>query len=69
MKFDQLLRSPEQLLADVSEFMTLGAGDVLMLGCDVLNEGGRPLARVGDRIELSAPGLGTLANTLVAEAG
>jgi 5-oxopent-3-ene-1,2,5-tricarboxylate decarboxylase / 2-hydroxyhepta-2,4-diene-1,7-dioate isomerase len=69
VKFDHLLRSPEQLLADVGEFMTLGAGDVLMLGCDVLNEGGRPLARVGDRIELSAPGLGTLANTLVAEAG
>jgi 5-oxopent-3-ene-1,2,5-tricarboxylate decarboxylase/2-hydroxyhepta-2,4-diene-1,7-dioate isomerase len=63
VRFDQLLRSPERLLADVGEFMTLGAGDVLMLGCDV----GRPLARVGDRIELSAPGLGTLANTLVAE--
>jgi 5-oxopent-3-ene-1,2,5-tricarboxylate decarboxylase / 2-hydroxyhepta-2,4-diene-1,7-dioate isomerase len=68
VKFNQLLRSPEQLVADVNEFMTLGAGDVLMLGCDVLNEGGRPLAKVGDRIELSAPGLGTLANTLVAEA-
>jgi 5-oxopent-3-ene-1,2,5-tricarboxylate decarboxylase / 2-hydroxyhepta-2,4-diene-1,7-dioate isomerase len=67
VKFDQLLRSPEQLLADVDEFMTLGAGDVLMLGCDVLHEGGRPLARVGDRIEISAPSLGTLANTLVAE--
>ena len=64
VKFDSLLRTPEQLLADVGEFMTLGAGDVLMLGCDV----GRPLAKAGDRIELSAPGLGTLANTLVAEA-
>jgi 5-oxopent-3-ene-1,2,5-tricarboxylate decarboxylase / 2-hydroxyhepta-2,4-diene-1,7-dioate isomerase len=67
VKFDQLLRTPEQLLADVGEFMTLGMGDVLMLGCDVLKEGGRPLAKVGDRIELSAPGMGTLANTLVAE--
>ena len=36
--------------------MTLGAGDVLMLGCDV----GRPLANAGDSIEISAPGLGSL---------
>jgi 5-oxopent-3-ene-1,2,5-tricarboxylate decarboxylase/2-hydroxyhepta-2,4-diene-1,7-dioate isomerase len=62
--FANLLRKPRQLLADVAEFMTLGAGDLLMLGCDA----GRPLAYVGDRIELSAPGLGTLTNTLVAEA-
>ena len=45
-----------QLLADVGEFMTLRAGDVLMLGCDA----GRPLARPGDRIEISAPGFETL---------
>jgi 5-oxopent-3-ene-1,2,5-tricarboxylate decarboxylase / 2-hydroxyhepta-2,4-diene-1,7-dioate isomerase len=62
--FGQLVRPAKQLLADVSEFMTLGAGDVLMLGLDA----GRPLAGAGDRIEISAPGLGTLANTLVAEA-
>jgi 5-oxopent-3-ene-1,2,5-tricarboxylate decarboxylase/2-hydroxyhepta-2,4-diene-1,7-dioate isomerase len=61
--FNNLVRSPAQLLADVSEFMTLIAGDALMLGCDV----GRPLARVGDRIEISAPGLGSLSNSLVAE--
>lgn len=63
VRFDALVRDAKQLLADVSEFMTLGAGDALMLGCDV----GRPLAQVGDRIEISAPGFGTLANTLVAE--
>ncbi|MDP3672966.1 MAG: fumarylacetoacetate hydrolase family protein [Telluria sp.] len=62
--FGNLVRGPERLLGDVSEFMTLDAGDVLMLGCDV----GRPLAKVGDRIEISAPGLGKLTNTLVAEA-
>ncbi len=61
--FGNLARSASQLLADVSEFMTLRAGDVLMLGCDT----GRPLARVGDRIEISAPGFQTLSNTLVAE--
>lgn len=65
--FSDLVRSAPQLLADVSEFMTLGAGDALMLGCDVLAHGGRPLVRVGDRVEISAPGLGTLTQTLVAE--
>jgi 5-oxopent-3-ene-1,2,5-tricarboxylate decarboxylase/2-hydroxyhepta-2,4-diene-1,7-dioate isomerase len=47
--------------------MTLQAGDVLMLGCGA----GRPLARVGDRIDISAPGvpaLGRLAHTLIQEA-
>jgi 5-oxopent-3-ene-1,2,5-tricarboxylate decarboxylase / 2-hydroxyhepta-2,4-diene-1,7-dioate isomerase len=62
--FDSLVRDARQLLADVGEFMTLGAGDVLMLGCDV----GRPLVKAGDKVELSAPGLGTLTHTLVAEA-
>ena len=68
VRFSGLVRNAHQLLADVSAFMTLGAGDALMLGCDILPQGGRALARVGDRIEISAPGLGTLANTLVAEA-
>lgn len=67
VEFDQLVRNAGQLLADVSEFMTLGAGDALMLGCDILEEGGRPLAQVGDKIEIGAPGFGTLTNTLVAE--
>ena len=64
VRLSQLVRPADKLLADVSEFMTLGAGDMLMLGCDV----GRPRARVGDRIEISMPALGTLTNTLVAEA-
>ncbi len=61
--FSQMVRSASELLADVSEFMTLRTGDVLMLGCDA----GRPLARVGQRIDITAPGLGTLTHTLVAE--
>ncbi len=63
LDFSHLRRSAAQLLADVSAFMTLREGDVLMLGCGA----GRPLAQVGDHIEISAPGLpafGTLANTL-----
>ncbi|MFM9928054.1 fumarylacetoacetate hydrolase family protein [Variovorax sp. H27-G14] len=59
--FSQLVRPAQQLLADVGEFMTLAHGDVLLLGCDL----GRPLARAGDRIDISAPGFETLGNTLV----
>ena len=62
--FSQLVRPAQQLLADVGEFMTLAHGDVLMLGCDT----GRPLARAGDHIDISAPGFETLSNTLVKEA-
>ena len=69
--FSQLVRPAAQLLADVGEFMTLRDGDVLMLGCDCLSSGKRPLAKVDDVITISAPShpaLGTLSNTLVAEA-
>jgi 5-oxopent-3-ene-1,2,5-tricarboxylate decarboxylase/2-hydroxyhepta-2,4-diene-1,7-dioate isomerase len=64
VRFSQLVRPADRLLADVSEFMTLGEGDMLMLGCDV----GRPRARVGDRVEIKMPALGTLTHTFVAEA-
>ena len=64
--FSNLHRDALTLLRDVNEFMTLQPGDVLMLGCDA----GRPLAKVGDRIDISMPGqpaFGTLSHTLVAE--
>lgn len=67
VRFSELVRDARKLLADVSGFMTLGEGDALMLGCDILAQGGRPLAKVGDVIELSAPGFGKLTNLLVAE--
>ncbi|MDB5880496.1 MAG: fumarylacetoacetate hydrolase [Ramlibacter sp.] len=62
--FDQLVRTPAQLLAEVGEFMTLGAGDALMLGLGA----GRPRARARDLIEITCAGLGRLGNRLVAEA-
>lgn len=64
VRFADLVRPAERLLADVSEFMNFAPGDVLMLGCDI----GRPLAKVGDVIAISMPALGTLTNTVVAEA-
>jgi 5-oxopent-3-ene-1,2,5-tricarboxylate decarboxylase/2-hydroxyhepta-2,4-diene-1,7-dioate isomerase len=53
----ELVRDIPNLLADVGEFMTLQAGDVLMVGTDCLSEGTRPRARAGDRVDISAPGL------------
>lgn len=60
-------RNAGQLIAAVSEFMTLRHGDVLLLGLGAR----RPLARAGQRIEISAsglPALGVLTNTLVEDA-
>jgi 5-oxopent-3-ene-1,2,5-tricarboxylate decarboxylase / 2-hydroxyhepta-2,4-diene-1,7-dioate isomerase len=59
-----LVRSVEQLLADVTEFMTLAAGDVLVVG----EPGNAPLARVGDTVRVEIPGLAPLENPIVAEA-
>lgn len=64
VRFSQLVRPADKLLADVSEFMTLGPGDMLLLGTDA----GRPRVRAGDRVEIKMPALGTLTNLFVAEA-
>jgi 5-oxopent-3-ene-1,2,5-tricarboxylate decarboxylase/2-hydroxyhepta-2,4-diene-1,7-dioate isomerase len=64
MAFARTVRNADRLLADVSEFMTLAPGDVLTLGSDL----GRPLAKAGDCIEVSAPGFESLVNTLVGAA-
>ncbi len=52
----ELVRDAATLLADVAEFMTLRAGDVLMLGSDCLPDGSRPLVHAGDTVEISATG-------------
>lgn len=64
VRFSQLVRPADKLLADVGEFMTLQPGDMLMLGTDA----GRPRVRAGDRVEIKMPALGTLTNLFVAEA-
>jgi 5-oxopent-3-ene-1,2,5-tricarboxylate decarboxylase / 2-hydroxyhepta-2,4-diene-1,7-dioate isomerase len=57
------IRGVAQLIADVSAFMTLREGDLLLLGA----AHGAPRARSGQCIEVSIEGLGTLAVGLVAE--
>lgn len=68
--FANLVRDSKTLLNDVNDFMTLREGDVLMLGCDCLPGGGRPLAKAGDVIHISSPShpaLGVLVNMLIAD--
>lgn len=57
------LRSVARLLSDVTEFMTLQPGDILMLG----EAAGAPMARPGQHVAIEIDGLGRLENTVVAE--
>jgi 5-oxopent-3-ene-1,2,5-tricarboxylate decarboxylase / 2-hydroxyhepta-2,4-diene-1,7-dioate isomerase len=59
-----MLRPVAQLLADVTEFMTLSSGDVLMLGVAA----GAPLARAGQRVAVEIDGVGRLENLLAKDA-
>jgi len=59
----QLRRNVAQLIADVSEFMTLAPGDLLLIG--VAEQPAR--ARVGDTMAMEIDGIGRLENPLQAE--
>lgn len=56
------VRGLAQLIADVTDFMTLQPGDLLLLGAAA----GAPLVRPGQSLEISAPGLGSLRHRFVA---
>ena len=51
-----LVRDPAQLLVDVSEFMTLSQGDVLLLGVSYM----APQAAAGSQVKISAEGVGSI---------
>jgi len=61
----ELIRPLRQLISDVSTFMTLRSGDVLLVG---LPEN-LPLARAGDLMAIEIEGIGRLENRLLAEPG
>lgn len=61
---DRLVRPAAQLIADLSQFMTLKAGDVLLVGLP----GDAPTARAGQRIRVEGAGLPPL-ETIIAEGG
>lgn len=57
------VRDVATLIADVSAFMTLNPGDVLMTGV----AHGAPLVRAGQTVHVTAPGLAPMAARFVAE--
>jgi 5-oxopent-3-ene-1,2,5-tricarboxylate decarboxylase/2-hydroxyhepta-2,4-diene-1,7-dioate isomerase len=59
-----LVRPVCQLIADVTEFMTLAAGDVLLVGVPP----GAPRVRAGQGVAIEIEGIGRLENRFVAEA-
>jgi 5-oxopent-3-ene-1,2,5-tricarboxylate decarboxylase/2-hydroxyhepta-2,4-diene-1,7-dioate isomerase len=61
----ELIRPVARLLADVTEFMTLEPGDLLMVGVPEA----APQARAGQQVRLHIDGVGDLNHTLVAEGG
>jgi 5-oxopent-3-ene-1,2,5-tricarboxylate decarboxylase/2-hydroxyhepta-2,4-diene-1,7-dioate isomerase len=60
-----LVRPVSRLIADVSDFMRLNAGDVILVGVPV----GAPQARAGDTIAVEIPGVGRLENVLLPSSG
>ncbi|EJL30770.1 2-keto-4-pentenoate hydratase/2-oxohepta-3-ene-1,7-dioic acid hydratase [Caulobacter sp. AP07] len=59
----RLVRPVDQLIADLSAFMTFRAGDLLLVGV----AGDAPQAQVGTQVTVRAAGLPSLATRLVAE--
>ena len=60
-----LIRSVPKLLAEVTEFMTLEAGDILLVGVPE----NVPVARAGDRVAVEIVGVGRVENPIRAEGG
>ena len=59
----EVVRPVGRLIADVTEFLTLNAGDLLMIGAPACC----PIARAGDRVRVEVEGIGKLENTLIPE--
>ncbi|BBU41100.1 fumarylacetoacetate hydrolase family protein [Aeribacillus composti] len=58
------IRPVARLLADITEFMTLYPGDVLLTGVPEQ----APLVKAGDHVRIEIEGVGSLENTIVHEA-
>jgi 5-oxopent-3-ene-1,2,5-tricarboxylate decarboxylase / 2-hydroxyhepta-2,4-diene-1,7-dioate isomerase len=58
-----LVRPVEQLIADITEFLTLRPGDILLAG----EPGNAPLVRAGDRVAVEIEGLGSLEHEILPE--
>jgi 5-oxopent-3-ene-1,2,5-tricarboxylate decarboxylase/2-hydroxyhepta-2,4-diene-1,7-dioate isomerase len=57
---ETLIRNPAQLLVDVTEFMTLSQGDILLVGVTYM----APQASFGSQVKIGANGLGNVNFTI-----
>ncbi len=62
VRTSSLVRSIPQLMRDVSEFMTLHPGDILLIG----EPDTAPLCGPGDKVRVEIPGVGVIENKVVA---
>lgn len=62
-----LVRDAATLWAEVNAFQSMRSGDVLMVGTDCLDDGGRPRVKAGDAVEITATGFAPLVNHFVGE--
>ncbi|MFC4621653.1 fumarylacetoacetate hydrolase family protein [Comamonas nitrativorans] len=62
-RLNDLVRPPAQLLAEISDWMTLSSGDVLLVGVRYQ----APQARVGSRVRVCCSGLGAIEFTVTAD--
>ncbi|WP_050615164.1 fumarylacetoacetate hydrolase family protein [Bacillus testis] len=58
-----LVRPIPKLIADITEFMTLNKGDLLLAGIPE----NAPLAKIGDRVVIESDEIGCLENKIIAE--
>ena len=58
-----LVRPVERLIADISEFLTLQPGDILLIG----EPPDAPLAQAGDKVRVEVTGLPAIENEVMAE--
>ena len=58
-----LVRPIDRLISDISEFLTLQPGDILLIG----EPPAAPLARAGDRVRVEIDGLAPIENEVVQE--
>jgi len=61
----QMMRPVAKLLAEITDFMTLEAGDILLVGVPE----NMPRARAGDRVAVEIEGVGRVENAIRAHAG
>lgn len=59
----QWVRTIEQLIEELSDYMTLKAGDMILTGTPE----GRTDITIGDTVDITLAGIGTLTNTVIAE--